>query len=54
MSDPRIVMLPADSDAARVAAADGSGFHLWTRTGRFRSVGDLPLREYVYAGLADS
>ncbi|HTJ70098.1 MAG TPA: hypothetical protein VL551_21355 [Actinospica sp.] len=45
-----MVSLPAGSDSAEVAAGDGSGSHLWRRTGTIRSVEGLELRVYVYAG----
>lgn len=54
VKDPRAVPLPADADGVEVDAADGSGGHVWRRTGQFRSFEDLELREYVYAGPADA
>lgn len=54
VKDPRAVPLPADTERVEVAAEDGSGVHIWRRTGRFRSFEDLELREYVYAGPAQS
>ena len=53
VKDPRAVPLPADSDRVEVAAADGSGIHVWLRTSRFRSFEDLELHEYAYAGPAE-
>ena len=52
VKDPRVVTLPYGTDRAEVAAADGSGIHVWRRTS---SVGDfegLELRLYVYSGPA--
>jgi len=53
VKDPRAVPLPADADRVEVAAADGSGIHVWTRTDRFRPFGALELREYIYEGPTD-
>lgn len=54
VKDPRAVPPPADAGRVEVAAADGSGIHVWTRTDRFRSFGGLELREYNYAGPANA
>lgn len=54
VKDPRVVALPAGTEVAEDAAADGSGIHVWRRTDRLRSFDGLELREYVYAGPAES
>jgi hypothetical protein len=54
VKDPRVVSLFGDADTTRVAAADGSGEHVWRRTEGFRYLEGMALREYAYEGPADS
>lgn len=54
VKDPRVVALPAGTEAAEDAAEDGSGIHIWRRTDGFRPFEGLDLREYAYVGPAES
>jgi hypothetical protein len=54
VKDPRVVSLFGDIDTAQVAAADGSGEHVWRRTEQFRHLEGMALREYRYEGPAES
>lgn len=51
---PRRVRLSESADQVTWQAADGSGAHVWTRTGQFEEFADGLLRVYAYAGAAEA
>jgi hypothetical protein len=50
---PRQIHTSEPSNQISWRAADGSGLHLWTRTGEHEEYGGVLLRVYVYAGVAE-
>jgi len=49
---PRQIHVSEPAESVRWRAADGSGAHLWTRTGEHEDHHGVMLRVYVYSGQA--